>query len=167
MNAHTPRFVAVLVAVANAWLAGCAPVSSLKSGVSSMREVRSTLGRPTDIRWSPSGEETWEYASGPEGDETYIVRFDAAGTVLSVRQALTAEAVGAIIIGTTSKAQVRDLLGFPGDAYAVAGREVWEWRYKPAGFTSRSLIVQFGSDGTVAEVYELQDPAGGRGHGKR
>jgi len=132
-----------------------------------MREVRSTLGRPTDIRWSPAGREIWEYASGPEGDETYLVSFDATGTVLSVRQALTAEAIDSIVVGTTSKAQVRNLLGFPADAYAIGGREVWEWRYKPAGFSSRSLIVQFGSDGAVTEVLELQDPGGGRGYGKR
>ena len=153
----------VLLAVAG----GCASVGSISPGKSSMDDVRSTLGRPSDIRWSPAGREIWEYATGPEGDETYVITFNAAGTVLSVRQALSAESIGAIRVGSTTKAQVRDLLGLPGDAYTIGAMEVWEWRYTPAGFSSRTLVVQFKGDGTVAEILELQDPSGGRNHGRR
>src|SRR5690242_5694439 len=124
VNSLIKRLVLVLLALDG----GCASVGSISAGKSSMADVRSTLGRPGDIRWSADGREVWEYATGPEGDETYVITFNAAGTVLSVRQALNAESINALAVGRTTKAQVRDLLGVPGDAYTIGTAEVWEWR---------------------------------------
>ncbi|TMG71211.1 MAG: hypothetical protein E6H80_12790 [Betaproteobacteria bacterium] len=71
-------------------------------GVSTMSEVRSKSGRPTDVRLS-SGAEIWEYATGPEGYETYVVVFDGNGVVRSAQQVLTEDNIHRLIPGKTTR----------------------------------------------------------------
>src|SRR5438309_12106709 len=112
---------------------GCVSYGGFMPGVSTMSEVRSKSGRPTDVRFS-SGEEIWEYATGPEGIETYVVVFDGNGLVRSAQQVLTEDNIHRLIPGKTTRAETRNLRGRPGDAYDTNARETWEWRLKLQGF---------------------------------
>lgn len=162
------RFTPVLIAVAAAGnFAGCATIHIIDPGISTMSDVRSRIGKPTDIRFSPNGQEIWEYATGPQGDETHVITFGVNGVVQGTRQALAEETIDRMVVGKTTKIEVRDLLGIPGDEYILGGIEVWEWRFKPAGFAPEMLVIHFGKDGTVAEVIRVMESVGGRARGKR
>src|SRR5437879_9604192 len=65
--------------------AGCVSYGGFAPGVSTMSEVRSRSGRPTDVRLS-SGGEIWGYATSPEGFETYAVVFDGQDMGRSAEQ---------------------------------------------------------------------------------
>jgi hypothetical protein len=149
-------------------LAACVSYGGLVPGVSTMEEVRSASGRPTDVRLTPGGEEIWEYATGPQGYETHVVVFDRDGVVRSTTQVLTEDNIKRLVPAKTTRAEVRELLGRPGDAYTFNGSETWEWRFKPEGFAPETLVVFFGKDGIVSKVTRVMDAVGGRNQdGKR
>lgn len=136
-------------------------------GVSTMADVRSRSGRPTDVRLAPGGEEIWEYATGPEGEETHVVVFDANGVVRSSAQVLTEENIKRLVPGKTTREDVRELLGRPGDVYTFNDSETWEWRFKSEGFAPEMLVVFFGKDGTISNVTRVKEFFGGRQGGRR
>ena len=72
-------------------------------------------GRPT-CGFS-SSEEIWEYATGPEGIETYVVVFDGNDLVRSAQQVLTEDNIHRLIPRKTTREETRNLLGRPGDVY--------------------------------------------------
>src|SRR5258708_1669249 len=146
--------------------AGCVSYGEFAPGVSTMSEVRSKSGRPTDVRFS-SGAEIWEYATGPEGYETYAVVFDGNGVVRSALQVLTEDNIRRLIPGKTAREETRNLLGRPGDVYEMNGSETWEWRFKPQGFAPEILVVSFGKDGLVAKVTRVMESVGGSRRGRR
>ena len=145
---------------------GCVSYGEFAPGVSTMSEVRSKSGRPTDVRFS-SGAEIWEYATGPEGYETYVVAFDGNGVVRSAQQVLTEDNIHRLIPGKTTREETRDLLGRPGDVYEMNGNETWEWRFKPQGFAPEILVVSFSSDGLVSRVTRVPESVGGGHRGRR
>lgn len=148
-------------------LAACVSYGGFVPGVSTVEEVRSAAGRPTDVRFAPGGEEIWEYATGPEGYETHVVVFDRNGVVRSSAQVLTEDNIKRLVPGKTTRAEVRELLGRPGDIYTFNDSETWEWRFKPEGFAPEMLVVFFGKDGTVAKVTRVMESVGGRQRGRR
>ena len=95
-------------------LAGCASPLSFSPGTSIV-EVRAKSGTPTDIRFDRNDDELWEYATGPAGYETYLVRFSIDGKVKDVAQLLTDDQLEKIVPGKMNKADVRNLLGRPTD----------------------------------------------------
>ncbi len=145
---------------------GCVSYGEFAPGVSTMSEVRSKSGRPTDVRFS-SGAEIWEYATGPEGYETYVVVFDGNGVVRSAQQVLTEDNIHRLIPGKTTREETRNLLGRPGDVYEMNASETWEWRFKPQGFAAETLVVSFGSDGLVGRVTRVMESVGGSRRGRR
>ncbi len=146
--------------------AGCVSYGEFAPGVSTMSDVRSKSGRPTDVRFS-SGAEIWEYATGPEGYETYVVVFDGNGVVRSAQQVLTEDNIHRLIQAKTTREETRNLLGRPGDVYEMNGSETWEWRFKPLGFSPEILVVSFGSDGLVSRVTRVMESVGGSRRGRR
>jgi hypothetical protein len=118
------------------------------------------------VRFS-DGEEIWEYATGPEGVETYFVAFDRGGVVRSTEQALTLENISRLVPGKTTREETRALLGRPGDVSMMNGKEVWEWRFRPFGFIPEILAVSFGADGLVTDVARVPESIGGSNQGKR
>jgi outer membrane protein assembly factor BamE (lipoprotein component of BamABCDE complex) len=138
-------------------LSGCGDYRVVKPGQSDMERVRLAMGRPTDIRFSETGEEIWEYAKAPMGQQTYVVRFEKDGVVKRVDQVLTAETIDRIAVGRSTKPEVRDLLGRPGDVSFFNGREHWEWPIRDTGMRTATLAVQFGDDGVVRSVGRVLD----------
>jgi outer membrane protein assembly factor BamE (lipoprotein component of BamABCDE complex) len=146
--------------LAIAALAGCASPASFAPG-SSIVDVRARVGTPTDIRFDRNGDELWEYAQGPEGFETYVVRVGADGKVKEVTQILTDEQLMKIVPGTMTKADVKNLLGRPSDETFTGAGTVWSWRFKRFGVQPGHLLVTFNPDNTVKERIAIIDMSGG------
>lgn len=157
----------LVVLLSFAALAGCIGPQALVPGQSTVVEMRARNGTPTDIRFDRNGDELWEYARGPQGYETYLVRVGSDGKVKEVSQILTDDQLMKIVPGTMNKADVRNLLGRPSDqTYTGAGTE-WSWRYRKGGVAPGYLLVKFNPDNTVRERISIVDPSGGsRGDSK-
>ena len=164
VSSRNIRIAGVLAATLIA--CGCATYGGYAPGVSTMSDVRLKSGRPTDVRFSP-GEEIWEYATGPEGVETYVIAFDSNGVVRSAEQVLTLDNIKRLVPGKTTREETRDLLGRPGDVLRMNGKEVWEWRFRPFGFIPEILAVSFGDDGFVTNVARVPESIGGSNKGGR
>ena len=146
--------------IAAALLAGCASPASMKPDQSTMTDVRARSGTPTDIRFDKNGEELWEYATGPAGYQTFLVRFGADARVKSVTQLITQERLMRVDPGRMTKAEVRDLLGRPSDEAFTMSGTVWSWRFYDGAQTGY-LAVSFNPDNTVKERMVLLDPSDG------
>ena len=109
-------------------LSACAGVRGIVPSQSTLADVRATVGNPTDVRFDGNGDELWEYAGGPRGTETYLVRAGSDGRVKSVTQLLTEEEFNRIQVGKMIKADVRHLLGRPSDESFLFNGTSWSWR---------------------------------------
>jgi len=158
---------AILIAVMlfAATLAGCASPRSVGAG-STLVEMLAKAGPPTDIRFDRNGDELWEYATGPQGHETYLVRAGADRRVKEVTQLLTDEQLQKIIPGTMTKADVRHLLGKPSELSFTGAGTVWSWRFKRDGSQLGFLTVRFNPDNTVMERIAIMESSGGRAGGR-
>jgi hypothetical protein len=106
---------ALWVSILPLLLVGCGGIQSVVPQQSTLAQVRDRMGRPTDIRIGADGNELWEYATGPTGEHTYLVRAAKDGRVIDVTQLLTPEQFAKIARNVTTKAQVRELLGRPSE----------------------------------------------------
>jgi hypothetical protein len=115
------------------------------------------MGNPTDTRTDPNGDRLFEYATGPEGLNTYLVRIGADGKVKEVTQLLTEDRLARIVPSKTTKAEVRQLLGRPSyvDTYSVG--LTWSWRYAKGGIQPGHLVVTFNTDDTVRDTIAIID----------
>lgn len=138
-------------------LAGCAAPGGIAPQKSTNVEVRAALGNPTDIRFDRNGDELWEYARGPGGYETHLVRIGSDGKVKEVSQILTQERLMAITPGKTTKQEVRHVLGRPSDTSYPGTGEAWSWRYNLGGSQLAHLVVTFNPDNTVRERMVVMD----------
>ncbi|MGH7412084.1 MAG: outer membrane protein assembly factor BamE domain-containing protein [Candidatus Methylomirabilis sp.] len=119
------------------------------------------MGAPTDTRVDRNGDKLWEYATGPQGTVTYLVRVGADGRVKDVSQLLTYEQLEKVVPGTMTKADVRDLLGRPSEEDDLPVGLTWSWRYLHFGLQPGYLVVSFNPDGTVRDKIAIIDPSGG------
>jgi len=135
-------------------------------GQSTIVEMRAKVGTPTDIRFDRNGDELWEYATGPMGYETYLVRIGTDGKVKEVTQMLTEDQMMKLVPGTMTKADARNLLGRPSDQTFTASGTVWSWRFMKFGVQPGYLTVRFNPDNTVMDRIVILDPSGGTRAGK-
>jgi hypothetical protein len=130
-------------------------------GQSTIVEMRARVGTPTDIRFDRNGDELWEYATGPMGYETHLVRIGTDGKVKEVTQILTEDQMLKLVPGTMTKADARNLLGRPSDQTFTASGTVWSWRFMKFGVQPGFLTVRFNPDNTVMDRIVILDPSGG------
>jgi hypothetical protein len=115
-------------------LCGCAGYDgrSLQPGVSTLRDVVATMGKPAAQWNNPDHSMQLSYPRGPAGYHSYMVYLDPAGRVDSVRDVMTDDSFKRIARGMTEEDVLR-AIGPPVPAwtkYFAARRErVWEWRY--------------------------------------
>lgn len=143
-----------------ALLGGCASYDGrgLVPGRSTAAEVEATMGRPAEKLERP-GETIWYYPRGPAGWHSYAVRVGPDGVMRAIEQRITVENVRRLATGTTTRQEVRELLGPP---FLVSylprqKREVWEYQMLETGFKWK-LWVQFSDDGVAREVLQIQHP---------
>jgi hypothetical protein len=142
-----------------ALLGGCAGAGSLVAGQSTETDVRARMGAPTDTR-AEGGDKLLEYATGPEGMTTHLVRIGADGRVKEVTQLLTEERFSTIVPGKTTRAEVRNLLGRPMDDTNYRAGPAWSWRFLRMGVSASYMVVAFNPDGIVRERIVIVDPSG-------
>ena len=159
-----PSTLVLLLSIAA--LAGCAGPRAMVPGQSTIVEMRARVGTPTDIRFDRNGDELWEYATGPMGYETYLVRIGTDGKVKEVTQILTEDQMMKLVPGTMTKADARNLLGRPSDQTFTASGMVWSWRFMKFGVQPGYLTVRFNPDNTVMDRIVILDPSGGTRAGK-
>ena len=121
-------FAPLLPALLAGALAGCAGPRGIVPERSTLAEVRTTIGNPTDIRFDRNGDELWEFAGGPMGTQTFLIRAAPDGRVKAVTQLLTEEQFAKIVPREMSKRDVRGLLGRPSDESFLYNGTSWSWR---------------------------------------
>lgn len=113
-------------------LAACASYdgAGLRPGAGA-DEIRAAMGEPGTIWREADGGATWEYPHGPQGLQTYMARLDKDGRLRDIRQVLNAETFAGIRPGTTTREEVRRLLGKPARELYFERRNdhVWDYRY--------------------------------------
>jgi hypothetical protein len=137
-------------------LSGCVGVSGIVPNQSTMLEVRAKAGSPTNIRFDRNGDELWEYATGPAGYETYLLRFGTDGKLKDRIQLLTEERLQTIVPDKMTKADVLEILGRPSDQSFLRTGTAWSWRFR-GGVQPGYLAVSFHPNGTVKERMVLFD----------
>ena len=154
------RLTTTLIIVSFAALqGGCSAPGSLVPGQSTEADVRARMGAPTGTH-TEGGDKLWEYATGPEGFHTRLVRIGADGRVKEVRELLTEEQFAKIAPGQTTRAEVRNLLGRPADETTYRAGLTWSWRHLKGGVQPGYMIVKFNANDTVAEKLIIVDQPG-------
>ena len=145
-----------------ALLGGCAGPRSLVPGQSTEADVRQSMGAPKDTRVDSNGDKIWEYPTGPEGVTTYVVRMGTDKRVKEVTQVLTEEQLDKIVVGKSTKTDVRHLLGRPAKEVVYYIGPTWYWRYLKGGTQPGYLVVTFNPDDTVGSKIAIIDMPGDR-----
>jgi outer membrane protein assembly factor BamE (lipoprotein component of BamABCDE complex) len=134
----------------------------------STTDVRTKMGAPTDVRVGDAGEEVWEYARRPSPYETYIVRFASDGTLREITQVIDGKTFARIKVGSSTKAQIRDLLGPPWRTVMFAdddddedNQEIWEYRGRDTMGTYK-FHVEFDGKGITRLAVKIPDGARGK-----
>jgi hypothetical protein len=137
-------------------LAACGGIQSVVPQQSTLAEVRNAMGRPTGIRFDREGNELWEYTTGPMGDQTWLVRAAMDGRVLDVTELITQAQFAKVTRNSSTKTQVRELLGMPSELQYFGGEAVWSWRMRISpqwGYYS----VRFNREGVAVETLVIMD----------
>lgn len=98
----------LVAALASAILMGCASVGELEIG-QRRDAVLAKLGAPAQ-KIAITGGERWTYTGGPEGHETWMLEFDAAGALVRRDQVLTLPRIAQIAVGL-KQTEVEALIG--------------------------------------------------------
>ena len=111
-------------------LAGCAVLTpgGLPAGTP-IAQVRQSWLAPSGEYALPGGGTRLEYARGSFGRETYMLDFDAKGSLLTSQQVLT-EANFATIEPGMSSQDVRMRLGRPAHVFNVGWQKLQVWNYR-------------------------------------
>jgi hypothetical protein len=112
-------------------LPGCMhlmPNLALRVGASQRADIIASQGQPTRVWPEPGGGSTLEYATQPFGSSCWMLRLDAAGTLVEARDALAADQRASVQAGMTTQ-QVTRLLGRERrrEFFVFSGEEVWDW----------------------------------------
>lgn len=147
------RFTAALLLAGI--LGACAMPGAIKPGATAA-ELTQKLGKPTDVRPGPDGGESWDYAYGPEGVQTWRFDLDRGRTVRASTQLLTDERLFRVVPGVTTEAGVIALLGKPREIVKYREEVAWEWRVA-IGPEYGVYVVRFGPDGKASGFNVLRD----------
>jgi len=145
-----------------AFVAGCAGPRSLVPGQSTEADVQAAMGKPRDTRTDANGDLIWEYPTGPEGFYNYAVRMGPDRRVKEVTQLVSEAQLDKIVVGKTTRAEVRQLLGRPALETVYHVGPTWYWRHLKGGTQPGYLVVTFNPDGTVSSKISIIDMPGGR-----
>jgi hypothetical protein len=141
-------------------------VRSIVPAQSHLADVRAKVGNPTDIRFDEDRDELWEYASGPQGTQTFLVRAAPDGRVKSVTQLLTEEQFAKIVPRQMMKSDVRKLLGRPSDQSFLHNGTSWSWRGDFQGQRG-NFVVHFDRDDVVLDKIIIFDALNGNDRSDR
>jgi hypothetical protein len=145
-----------------ALMAACAGPRSLVPVHSTEADVRASMGAPRETRKEPNGDVVWEYPTGPEGFYNYSIRMGPDGKVKDVTQLVSEEQLEKIVVGKSTRVEVRQILGKPAEETVYYIGATWWWRHLKGGTQPGYLVVTFLPDGTVGSKISIIDMPGGR-----
>jgi outer membrane protein assembly factor BamE (lipoprotein component of BamABCDE complex) len=141
-------------------LAGCASFDGrgLVPGKSTEAEVVATMGQPAQTLQGSGGAKLLYFSRLPLGRAIYKASIGADGTLRSLEQTLTPANISRVAVNSTTKDQLRDLLGPP---YRVTRApfkpyDVWDYWWRNVE-DLRRLWVSFSDDGVAREVVDIHD----------
>jgi hypothetical protein len=139
-------------------LTGCAAVVAPLPG-DSRDAVRSRLGPPTSVYTSAAGE-SFEYATGPFGQTTWMARFDQDGKLIRYEQVLAGPVFASLKVGVATKQDVLHTLGRPAETSRVmlGNYEVWSYRYKENAVWDSMMHAHFDQAGVLRLMQSGPDP---------
>ncbi|MCY7314521.1 MAG: outer membrane protein assembly factor BamE [Rubrivivax sp.] len=142
-------------------------VGKLEEGVSTEVDVRKQFGDPVTVTVAADGTRTMDYPRQPEGWANYVIQIGPDGRMSSLRQLLSPDNFAKVQPGLTQQ-QVRELLGRPAKTtpYALKNEEVWDWRFKADGQTSKLFSVTFDAKRQVLSTAMADDPRDLQGGGR-
>jgi hypothetical protein len=149
-----------LYAIFFATFAGCAVFNPPSANVGEPEgAVIAKLGQPTH-RYQDGNNRLLEYAKGPWGQRTYMVRLGPDGKVMSYEQVLTTQKFGTIKIGEATKRDVLHTIGAPSETtyLNLSDLEVWTYPYKESETWNSMMHVHFDRNGIVRKMLNGPDP---------
>ncbi len=144
---------------------GCASDGRhLRPGESDAAAVRKDMGSPAEVLPLPQGGEVWFYPKGL-GRQTFRVELGPDGRLRGVDQVLEERHFDAVGAGSTTREQLRLMLGPPFLTWRTAsGETVWEYRYAWGAREPWTLRVGIGPDGVVSGQIRMQELDAGPQH---
>ena len=155
-----PGFAQAGLLALTAALGGCAALAPGRLPVGTpIAQVRQSWVSPTGEYALPDGGTRLEFSQGSFGKETYMLDFDAKGSLLASRQVLSEASFAAIVPGMSSQ-QVRMQLGRPAHVFNVGWQNLQVWNYRFFGGDCVWFQVSIGNaDRRVTEASMGMDPA--------
>lgn len=142
-----------------ALLAACAS-SSTPQGLplgSTEAQVIARMGPPTGRYALPGGGTRLEFARGPQGRETYMVDFDAAGGSTAWDQVMTPQSFMSLEYGMTRE-DVLMRIGHPGSTRHFPRQALTVWNYRYPTNECLWYQVSIGDDGKFLGAANTIDP---------
>ena len=150
----------IVCALALAVLGGCASYDGrgLAPG-SSEASVVAAMGAPAETVKRPNGDKVLFYSRLPLGRETFAATLAPDDTLRSIEQVLTPDNIKRIVAGSSTRTQVRELIGPPYRSARAPFKplDVWEYPWR-VGEDRRVLWIGFSDDGVAREVTDIKDP---------
>jgi len=140
-------------------LGACATPGSLPAG-SGIDVARSGIQSPTGQYSLPNGGTRLEFARGAFGKETWMLDYDAKGTLVSSQQVLTEANFANITPGMTAD-EVRMRLGRPAHVFGAGWQDhlqIWNYRFAGGDCVWFQVSIR-DADHKVREAGIGQDPA--------
>ena len=160
-----PTAFRTLLAVAlAAALTACASYSGagLVPGRATDAEARALMGAPFAVHQAGPGKDfaySLEYSRGPEGRHTYMARFDAGGRLVRIDQVINQSSVKEIKPGTSTKDDVRRILGRPGRVSFPRLEKGEAWEYFGFDYARKVILhVAFDASGIATSAGMAIDP---------
>ena len=152
-------------AAALALLAGCAGFArlGLEPGRSTEAEVHRAMGEPAMEFALPDGSRRFAYPQGPLGTETFMATVDRDGRLVSLEQVLDEAHFARIVPGTSTREDVRRLIGPPWQTvdFANLAQVAWDYRFLDAWGYQADLSVMIDREGrVVGKVVQRIEPRG-------
>lgn len=155
----TPQRSTLAAALAALVGGGCAfvdPAATVPPGAS-VADATRAFGQPTGAYALPTGGKRLEYARGPLGKHTWMLDFDASGTLRTTTQVLTEANFDAIRVGTTRDELLRTI-GRPSETRPLARQRQTVWSYRYVGPFCRWFEVGLDAGGKVVDSGYSPDP---------
>ena len=152
------RSVALFASVA-ALLAACASSSTPRDMPlgSTEAQVIARMGPPTGRYKLADGGSRLEFARGPQGTETFMVDFDAAGGSVAWDQVLTPQHFLSLDPSMNSE-EVLMRIGHPGSMQVYPRQKLTVWNYRYPTFDCLWYQVSISDDGMFIGAANTTDP---------
>lgn len=156
MNRHVPSLARIGVAsVCAAVLVACAATGAVRPGAT-REDVSALWGEPQAVYQLPTGQRAF-YKTKP--GQVQSLDFDAAGKLVGMEQALTAQRLGRVVAGQWRAPDVQQSFGPPGKMGSDGDKgSVWTYYFQEYS-THRLARIHLDPAGSVVRTEFADDPA--------